>query len=187
MTTIISLFVLFAFFLIESRLRQGNAAKSMEAGQFDRQSTRLLGIAYAVCMLVLLLSFALNALSFAVLPPWLGWVGVALAIAGVLLRTWANRILGAFYTRTLKVAEGQSIIREGPYKIIRHPGYLGMILTWWGVSLSTANWIVVLIVAITIFAVYSYRIENEEKMLVKELNGYAEYRSHTWRLIPFLY
>ncbi len=168
-------------------MRQGKEAASFEAGKHDRQSTRLLGLAYMICILVLLVSFALNAFGIAGLPGWLGWAGVLLAALGVLVRSWSNRVLGAFYTRTLTVTEGQTIVRAGPYGLVRHPGYLGMILAWIGVSLATANALVIPIVTVVIVSVYVYRIENEEKMLLGSLEGYAEYRAHTWRLVPLVY
>ena len=187
LTTILGLIILFAFSLFEGRLRQGAAASSYEAGEHDRQSTGLLGLAYMVCVLAVLLSFVLNAFQFARLPVWVGWVGVALAVVGVLLRSWSNRVLGAFYTRTLKVTDGQSIVQAGPYHLVRHPGYLGMILTWLGVSAATANGLVLPLVLLVIVAVYMYRIRSEEQMLLTSLPGYAEYSRRTWRLIPLIY
>ena len=92
-------------------------------------------------------------------------------------------VLGKFYTRTLKVTENQSIVHVGPYRFIRHPGYLGSILIWSGVAASTQNWIVLLIVLIVMFSVYVYRIQSEEKMLLATNADYAEYRKQTWRLI----
>ena len=186
-TTLIGYFMLVVFFYTEGRLRRGPEAKSFEEGEFDRRTTRLLGYAYFASLLALLAVWVLNGIRLGALPEWVGWLGVFLALAGLLMRAWANRVLGEFYTRTLKVAEGQTIIREGPYRWIRHPGYLGMILMWAGASAATCNWIVIAIVLAVICAAYHYRIQNEEKMLIKTLPGYAEYRTSTWRLIPPLY
>lgn len=186
-TTLLGYFILIVFFYTEGRLRRGAEAKSFEEGQFDRRSTRFLGYAYSISLLVLLASWILNGIQLGGLPHWVGWLGVVIALGGLLMRAWANRILGAFYTRTLKVAEGQRIIREGPYRWIRHPGYLGMILMWCGVSAATGNWIVIAIVLVVIGTAYHYRIQNEEQMLINTLPGYAEYRTGTWRLFPPLY
>ena len=117
----------------------------------------------------------------------MGWLGIVLSISGVLIRLWANRVLGEFYTRTLKVAKNQVIIQDGPYRLIRHPGYLGSILMWTGIATATANWVVIVIVLSVMVAAYYNRIENEEKMLISTINEYINYRSHTWRLIPFIY
>ncbi|HLO33209.1 MAG TPA: isoprenylcysteine carboxylmethyltransferase family protein [Anaerolineales bacterium] len=187
MTTIFGYLILAGFFLTESRIRTGQEAKSFERGQFDQRSTVYIGIAYLISMLALLLSWFFNLFGVGKLPASVGWLGVAIALSGVLVRWWANRALGAFYTRTLKVTENQFIVQEGPYRLIRHPGYLGSILMWVGVAAATANWIVLIIVLIVMLVVYVYRIENEEKMLASAQPDYAEYRKHTWRLIPLIY
>ncbi len=186
-TTLLGYFILLVFFYAERRLRRGDAARSFEAGQFDRRTTRYLGAAYGISMLALLAAWVLDALRLGTLPLWVAWVGVVLALCGLLMRTWANRVLGRFYTRTLRVAEGQAIVQDGPYRVIRHPGYLGMILLWLGVSMATGDWIILAVVVLVIAVSYYYRIETEEKMLMSMLPGYAEYRSKTWRLIPPIY
>ncbi|HEX8990904.1 MAG TPA: isoprenylcysteine carboxylmethyltransferase family protein [Anaerolineales bacterium] len=186
-TTLLGYFLLVLFFYTERRLRRGAQARSFEEGQYDRRTTRYLGYAYFISMLALFASWVLNALRVGRLPHWIGWLGVLVALCGLFMRTWANRVLGAFYTRTLQVAEGQTTVRDGPYRLVRHPGYLGMILMWTGASAATGNWIVLLIVLLLILAAYHYRIQSEEKMLDSTLPGYGEYRARTWRLIPLIY
>ena len=187
MTTILGYIILAGFFLTESRIRTGQEAKSFERGQFDQRSTVYIGIAYLISSLALLGSWAFHWIHVGTLPAWIGWLGIVIALSGVLLRWWANRVLGAFYTRTLKVTENQTIIREGPYALIRHPGYLGSLLMWAGVATATANWIVILITLVAMLTAYIYRIQNEEKMLLKTNVEYAAYQKHTRKLIPFLY
>jgi protein-S-isoprenylcysteine O-methyltransferase Ste14 len=186
-TTILGYLILAGFFLTESRIRTGREAKSFERGQFDQHSTAYIGIAYLISALVLLGSWLFNGFGVGTLATWVGWLGIVVALLGVLLRWWANRVLGAFYTRTLKVTENQTIIREGPYRVIRHPGYLGSILMWAGVDAATANWIVLVVVLVVMFGAYIYRIQTEEQMLLATNAGYEEYRKQTWRLIPFFY
>ena len=187
MTSILGYFILAVFFLTESRIRSGGEAKSFERGQFDQHSTATIGIAYLISMLVLLASWIFNKLEIGTLRAFIGWLGLVIAICGLLIRWWANRVLGEFYTRTLKVTENQSIVRAGPYRLIRHPGYLGSILMWAGVALATANWIVLIIVLVVMLGVYSYRIQTEEKMLLATNPDYGEYQKHTRKLIPFLF
>ncbi len=184
---ILGILIIAGFFFLETRLRSGNEAKSWQAGQFDQRSTMLIVIAYPVCALALISSLFLNRSNIAVLPSGVGWLGIIIALAGFGLRVWSMGVLGKFYTRTLKVTEKQSIVRAGPYCFIRHPGYLGSILIWSGVAASATNWIVLLIVFIIVFGVYVYRMQSEEKMLLATNADYAEYREHTWRLIPLIY
>ena len=186
-TTFLGYIVIAGFFLFEGQLRKGQAAKSLKSGEFDQRSTMFIGIAYLICAVAVLLALLLNWMKIAVLSVWIGWLGIAIALAGLGFRAWAMRVLGAFYTRTLKMAENQAIAREGPYRLIRHPGYLGSILMWAGAATATANWLVILIVLAAMFSAYHYRIQNEEKMLIKTNAEYAEYQKRTWRLIPFVY
>src|SRR5512143_2432383 len=186
-STLLGYFILLVLFYTERRLRRAETALSMQASQYDRGSARYLGLAYGISILALLAALVLNALGLGEFPIWVAWVGVVLALCGLFMRTWANRVLGRFYTRVLQAAEGPQIIQQGPYRVIRHPGYLGMILVWLGVAAATGNWIVTAIVMVVILVAYYYRIESEETMLVSTLPGYAEYRSKTWKLIPPLY
>jgi protein-S-isoprenylcysteine O-methyltransferase Ste14 len=184
---ILGILIIAGFFFLETRLRSGNEAKSWQAGQFDQRSTMFIVIAYVVCGVALISSSFLERLNVGLLPLWVAWLGIVIALAGFGLRVWSMSVLGKFYTRTLKVTENQSIVRAGPYRFIRHPGYLGSILIWSGVAASTTNWIVLLIVLIVMFGVYIYRIQSEEKMLLATNAGYVEYQKQTWRLIPLIY
>jgi protein-S-isoprenylcysteine O-methyltransferase len=59
------------------------------------------------------------------------WTGLELA-----LKTWAVRTSGRFDTRTLRSASDQSVTDSGPYRLVRHPGYLGALLLWIGFGLT---------------------------------------------------
>ncbi len=175
------------FFYLEGRVRFSGEAKSLEGGQFDQRSTQLIGVAYLISILALLAAWWLNWLAIGEFPLWVGWLGIAVALGGLLTRWWSMRVLGAFYTRTLKVVEDHVIVQAGPYRWIRHPGYLGSILMWAGVAAATTNWIVLGLILAVMLAVYHYRMESEEKMLVETWPEYAEYKKHTWRLVPLIY
>lgn len=75
--------------------------------------------------------------------------------AGLVVRAWAARILGRFYTRTLRIAEDQPIIRRGPYRLVRHPGYAADLLLWLGLRLATRNALVAFAVSLAMRAVYA--------------------------------
>jgi protein-S-isoprenylcysteine O-methyltransferase Ste14 len=189
-TTFLAYLLIVGFIVTEGRTRKGEAAQSLEAGAFDQQSTRRLGLAYMVVILGLLSAPFLNYFGIGVLP-WsgvIGWAGLIVAALGVGVRLWANHILGEFYTRTLKVTEKQVIVEEGPYKLIRHPGYMGMILLWVGAGLAVGNWLALLLAAGVMFAAYAYRIRSEETMMAASYGEqYQSYQRQTRKLIPFIY
>ena len=117
-----------------------------------------------------------------------GWLGVLLMALGMALRAWSTRVLGRFYTRTLLITPDQRVVQEGPYRLVRHPGYVGSLLVWIGASLAVSNWIVSLMVTLASFIAYIYRSQSEEAMLIARFGEeYEEYIRRTKRLIPFLY
>ncbi len=176
------------FFYIESRLRQGQEAKSLEAGPSDRGSTRYIGLAFGVTFGMLLLSPILNALQVGRLSDTVGVIGLVVMVVGLGLRYWTHKTLGAFYTRTLLVTTDHHIVDNGPYRIIRNPGYLGTLLLFIGAGLAVSNWIAVIVIAAALVSAYRYRIRSEEAMLVTEFgDAYKAYMARTWKLVPLVY
>jgi protein-S-isoprenylcysteine O-methyltransferase Ste14 len=180
--------ILIAYYAISENRRKGQAATKLEEGQFDKGSTRLLSLALVINIALVIIANALNYLQIGIMLDVIGWIGIAVMLCGIALRVWATQMLGRFYTRTLRISEGQRVVQDGPYKYVRHPGYLGVILLWVGAGLATINWIVAVLVTLTFVAAYRYRINAEERMLVTAFGDqYAAYVKHTWRLLPFIW
>src|SRR5581483_5800121 len=116
----------------------------------DRGSTIFVGAAHGVSFVLLLIALLLDSFGFAVLPMAnvLGWIGLAIELGGIALRLWSNSVLGQYYTRTLRVSETQTVVRNGPYAKIRHPGYLGAITMWLGAGLATTNWVALILIGL---------------------------------------
>jgi protein-S-isoprenylcysteine O-methyltransferase len=177
--------VLVAHFAITEGRRRGQGARG---GQYDKKSTRFIGLAVIINVIILISANALNYLQIGLMADVIGWIGIAVMLCGTALRLWATRALGKFYTRTLLISDGHRVVREGPYKTLRHPGYLGIILLFIGAGLATVNWIAATLVMFTIVAPYPYRIRCEERMLVASFGQqYKDYADHTWRLLPFIW
>lgn len=93
----------------------------------------------------------------------------------------------AYLSRTVKVEEGQTVISTGLYGIVRHPMYAATILLFLMMPLVLGSWY-----AAIIFLAYPVliviRLVGEEKLLLKELPGYAQYREKVkYRIIPFVW
>jgi protein-S-isoprenylcysteine O-methyltransferase Ste14 len=117
-------------------------------------------------------------------------VAISLAmLAGVALRYWSMWVLGEFFTRTLAVFADQAVVSAGPYRWVRHPGYLAQIVVVVsGSALFSLSLPLVGVVAVSLLAAYSHRIRAEERMLVERFGeAYQRYRECTWRLVPFVY
>ncbi|MEU9042436.1 MULTISPECIES: isoprenylcysteine carboxylmethyltransferase family protein [unclassified Kitasatospora] len=167
------------------RRRADAAAGTWHADRRDRGSTRLLLGCYCTSALVVVL---FDRGSIGQLPAWARWFGVATVAVGLALRAWGMRTLGAYYTRTLRTVDTQRVVRTGPYRLIRHPGYAGSLLVWIGYALGTDSWAAALVVAALLSAAYGWRIAAEERLLLDSFgNEYAEYRRVSKRLVPFVY
>ena len=182
---------------VQSEIRFGKRARTMRAGGADRKSTLAVTVGAAVSVLGFALGIKANSsipptylpLWFrgAVLPglPAIAWLGVALGVCGIALRLWAVLQLRDRYSKTLFVQDEHAIERGGPYRWVRHPGYLGSLLALNGVALASGNWIALLASLVATFAAYRYRIAVEDEMLVGALgDSYAAYRREVPALIP---
>jgi protein-S-isoprenylcysteine O-methyltransferase len=189
MAVVVALTLLSGFLVLQRVMRRGEEARSLQSTPADRGSTRLLGAAFAVSLLAVAIAPALNAHGVAEMDGRLvSWVGVAVMVLGLGVRVWAQAVLGRYYTSTLRHGDDQPVLASGPYRLLRHPGYAGLLLAWLGAGLATANWAVGLAVSLLMVAAYSYRIAAEEAMLLGAFgHRYREYMTRTRRLIPFVY
>jgi protein-S-isoprenylcysteine O-methyltransferase Ste14 len=113
-----------------------------------------------------------------------GPLGLGVQFAAVGLRVWSMRTLRGHYARGLRVVEGQPVIRSGPYRFVRHPGYLSALLAWVGGALSTRNAAPVAFTLLAVGTAYRHRMDAEDALLLRDLPGYAEYAATTGRLVP---
>jgi protein-S-isoprenylcysteine O-methyltransferase Ste14 len=94
------------------------------------------------------------------------------------------RELAGHYARTLRVVDEQPVVRTGPYRYVRHPGYLGALLICVGAALSARNVTAVTLTATAVGTAYGHRMDAEDAFLRRDLPGYAHYAATTHRLVP---
>jgi protein-S-isoprenylcysteine O-methyltransferase Ste14 len=172
-------------YAIQAELRFGSKARSYAAGASDRGSTIALSLSSVVPVVGFVL--AMKGRLPANLPgmPTIEWAGVGLGALGLLLRLWSVLTLRERYTRTLLLHEGHSIERGGPYRFVRHPGYLGSLLCLNGIALASGNTLTLLASIPATIAAYSYRIRVEDAMLIASFGApYERYRLETGALLP---
>ena len=175
---------MFGFGAMELFLRRGKTAKSVSPTATDRGSSALILSAYALAVLAI----SCHVLPSIELGRAVAWAGVAIGASGFFLRIWAMRVLGQFYTRRLVTTAEQRVVQEGPYRLVRHPGYLGSLLVWTGAAASSGNMLCLAAVAALLAVAYAYRIRTEERMLMVALGkAYEDYRQRSWRLFPFVF
>ena len=183
---ILAYIILIFFFFLEALLRKSGTAKSVKGGQHDQRSTKFIGLSFFVVIIASILLNIFKPGSFHHVA--FSIVGLVMMISGLALRIWSMTTLSNYYTRTLIITTAQTLVRNGPYRIIRHPGYLGTILIWIGAGLAMQNLWLSILSLILFSLVYYYRILNEERMLSSQFgDAYAEYAKHSWRLIPWVW
>jgi protein-S-isoprenylcysteine O-methyltransferase Ste14 len=116
-------------------------------------------------------------------PVWLVIAGDAIALAGSCLIFWAM-ISNTFAGRTIQVEAGQTVISSGPYAIVRHPFYAGMLVWALATPIALGSYIAVPLFVLQM-PVVIYRLINEERTLRRDLPGYVGYCDRTkFRLVP---
>jgi protein-S-isoprenylcysteine O-methyltransferase Ste14 len=114
--------------------------------------------------------------------------GVVLFLAGLLLRWWAIITLGRFFTVDVTIEKDHELVERGPFRMVRHPSYTGVLLAFAGFALSLGNWAALLIVLVPIGATFIHRMNVEEDALSGALGPeYTNYMRRTKRLVPFVY
>jgi protein-S-isoprenylcysteine O-methyltransferase Ste14 len=115
------------------------------------------------------------------------WLGVVLFAAGGALRIWPVFVLGHRFSGLVAIQPGHTLVTSGVYGIIRHPSYLGLLVSSLGWALAFRSTVGVLLTALTIPPLVA-RISAEEKLLRAQFgDAYDAYRRRTWRLVPRIY
>jgi protein-S-isoprenylcysteine O-methyltransferase Ste14 len=182
---IIGFSYLYGFFELFMNLRQ--RSKGKVASSSDKGSLWLL---FGLITLGYVLSFAIGATKIGRVYYWNTFfaIGFVLITLGLIIRIQSILTLKQYFTYTVSKVEGQKLIETGLYKVIRHPGYLGQLIIFIGISISLSNWMSILAMMIPIAFGYGYRIKVEERFLLEQLGeNYLNYQKRTKRLIPMIY
>ena len=182
---IIAVSYLYAFFEVFMNLRQRSKSHVTTSG--DRGSLWLL---YSLITVGYALSFSIGATKIVRIYEWntLFAVGMTLIAIGFIIRIHSILTLQQFFTYSIAKVENHKIVETGLYKFIRHPGYLGQLAIFIGISTATSNWLSILVMMIPVTLGYLYRINAEERFLVDQLgDDYSKYQERTKRIIPLLY
>lgn len=115
----------------------------------------------------------------------IGWhvTGIILSVIGWSFFLWAMAS-NPFFSESVRIQENHQVASRGPYRIVRHPGYMGNLIGCIGQPLMFGSWWAFIPAILTIIA-FVIRTALEDRTLQKELNGYDEYAKQIrFRLIP---
>ena len=172
----LSVWVILAFSVKRTRKHQPLLARSLYIGVI------------AVAAVLLMGRIRGSHLTRAVLPHTLAIVLVAdvMVFAGLVIAVWARVILGRNWSARVTLKENHELIRSGPYRLVRHPIYSGLLVMVLGTAVLTGQ-----LGGFVAFLICFYgcwlKLRQEEVLLSKDLPGYSEYKVQTKALIPFLF
>ncbi|HEX7324610.1 MAG TPA: isoprenylcysteine carboxylmethyltransferase family protein [Rhodanobacteraceae bacterium] len=170
----------------------GSAFKRSEKGAVSRDRGShwwlLIVIGAGIFVAIFLLNANLPGTTITWYQPVVFWIGIALMVAGQVFRWNAIRVLGKFFTFNVATRAGQYVVDTGPYRSIRHPGYAGSLLAFFGLGLAMTNWASLVAVMLGIGIGYAYRVRIEERALCADLGQpYRDYMRRTRRFVPYVW
>ena len=174
--------------MIGMRRQMARASGKADSIQDRGSLAVLLGLQWTGLALNFLLAWLVPAAAMRWPREALFLVGLATILLGVSLRGYAIRILGRYFTRDVAVMRDQTVVMEGPYRLIRHPAYTGTCLTMLGVGLAMTNWASLAVLLLCVFLGHFYRVRVEEQALIRTIGQpYIEYMRRTKRFIPWVF
>jgi protein-S-isoprenylcysteine O-methyltransferase Ste14 len=172
-----------------------SAGELLQALRVRRGATRVSVQAEAVFRAMFFAGILLLPIGRAVTPGavigggvWLFAVGVAIGWLGLLLRWWSFVSLGKYFTVVVKTSEDQPVVERGPYRVLRHPSYAGLLLAFAGGGLMLGNWVSTVGAVGLILTALTYRVRIEERALAAALSDrYRRFAATRARLIPYVW
>ncbi|WP_425956919.1 methyltransferase family protein [Xylanimonas sp. McL0601] len=115
-------------------------------------------------------------------------LGAAVAWLGVLLRWWSVATLGSYFTTVVRTSGDQRVVDRGPYRVLRHPAYTGLLLAFVGCGVMVGSWVSLAGSFVLALAGLVYRMRVEEHALVAALgDAYRDFARGRARLVPFVW
>jgi protein-S-isoprenylcysteine O-methyltransferase Ste14 len=120
-----------------------------------------------------------------------GWrfaLGAVIGWLGLLLRWWSFVTLGKYFTVVVQTSDDQPVVDRGPYRLLRHPSYTGLLLILVGAGLMLGNWAGTVGSVTLVLIALLYRLRIEERALTATLGDrYRDFAASRARLIPYVW
>lgn len=159
----------------------------------SKQEKKSFFIILQFILVIIVLNFVLGWLQIGTLENQvtkniLNYIGITLYMIGLSLRYVSIIHLGRFFTRNVAVSDTHELISSGPYKILRHPLYLGLFLLSTSVPLFFSNIILTPLAYLLMGYVLNHRMTLEEHILETSLGpSYKNWKQSRYKFIPFIY
>lgn len=117
---------------------------------------------------------------------WPFWVGSLLTAGGLLFTVWARLHLGRNWSGTVTIKQDHELITSGPYALVRHPIYTGLVLAFLGSALARGEWQALLAFALATGALW-HKLRLEERWMRRQFgDAYRAYARRVKALVPFV-
>jgi protein-S-isoprenylcysteine O-methyltransferase Ste14 len=124
-----------------------------------------------------------------ILPPnpWIENLGIAITAAGLLFAIWARAYLGRNWSGTVTIKVGHQLVRSGPYRLVRHPIYSGLILAMLGTAINRGQ-LRGLVAVVLLWIGFVMKSRIEERFMTATFGPeYEEYSRTTGAIVPRLF
>ena len=152
------------------------------------QRLRYLLLLIAACVLLTRarrLPYPLN-LHLIVCTNAVAWICAASCLIGLALCLWARTVLGRNWSGAVTLKEGHEFIERGPYRLVRHPIYTGLLAMYLGSAVLLGQ-VGGLVGVLLLFGSFWIKLRNEEKIMLGQFpEQYAAYQQRVKRIIPFI-
>ncbi|MGH7600160.1 MAG: methyltransferase family protein [bacterium] len=179
--------IIFVFRLAEAFTPAANALKSYRKEEDQsRWTTWVIGFSFFTNTIAPMLEYRYRLWPDLPATEWWNWVGLLLLIAGSTLRLWAIQQAGAAFIPHVKVDSKHKLVTAGPYAYVRHPSYLGTLLSYLGIAVLFSSVIGALALVLLVMPAMIFRITKEEQLLSLRFGEtWKKYANQTpWRLVP---
>ena len=118
--------------------------------------------------------------------PWRGGLGLVLLAVGLGFAMWARATIGRNWGAPMTRKDEPELVTSGPYRVVRHPIYSGILLAAVGTAVGLSWWWLIVVVLAGLYFLYSAMVE--ERYLTRQFpDTYPAYRCTTKMLIPFIF
>ncbi len=118
---------------------------------------------------------------------WSFWLGATVMVAGLLFAVWAREHLGSNWSRSVTIKRGHELITTGPYAVVRHPIYTGILAGFLGTAIALSQ-VRGFVAFVLIFIALWLKLRREEQWMRSEFwETYATYAHQTAALVPYLF
>ena len=180
--------VLWIAFIIYWRIK---AAGTKTTGRLESAAPQILRALIFVIAIVLFSTTRIP-LRWLYLQPWPAglwpfWLGAIAMVAGLLFAVWAREHLGRNWSHAVEIKQGHELITTGPYSMVRHPIYTGIMAGLLGTAIALSQ-VRGFIAFVLLFIMLWLKLRREEQWMRSQFGEtYATYAHQTAALVPYLF